>query len=94
MFGINSFHQVKEIAEGYTNWALGRENDLADKRMTICLKCPLYNSATDKCDSSRGINTKTGEVVKYPGEDIVMGCGCVMSAATRSTSKKCVLGKW
>lgn len=94
MFGINSFHQVKEIAEGYTNWALGREDELSEARMKICRECPLYNEDTDRCDSGRGINIKTEELVKYPGKDIVMGCGCKMQPKSKSPSSKCVLNKW
>ena len=94
MFGINSVQQVKEIAQGYTNWALGKEEELSQERMKICKECPLYNVSKDKCDGSRGINTKTGEIVKYPGKDVVMGCGCYLNKKTRVMSAKCVLNKW
>ena len=67
MFGINSLEQVKQIAQGYTNWALGREEELSAKRLVICRECPLYDSTVDKCSNKRGINTITGELVSLPG---------------------------
>lgn len=94
MFGINSIEQVGEIATGYTNYLLGREQELSEKRMAICRECPLYNKDTDRCDSKRGINTKTGELVYLPGKDVVMGCSCKLAAKTKSPSSKCPRGIW
>ena len=94
MFGINDWQQVKDIAEGWTNYALDREKDLSEKRMKICIECPLYNNDNDRCDASKCINIKTGEMAMGPGKDIVCGCNCFMKKASRSINKKCVLGKW
>lgn len=96
MFGANitSIEQVGQIVEGWTNDLLGREQELSDKRMAICRECPLYNEKTDRCDGKRGINTKTGELVQYPGPDIIMGCNCYCLRKTKSKRAKCVLGKW
>lgn len=94
MFGINSLEQVKQIAQGYTNWALGREDELSAKRLAICRECPLYDADTDRCSNKRGMNTVTGEIVSLPGENIVMGCGCYMKKKSRVLSAKCVLKKW
>ena len=94
MFGINSFEQVQEIAEGWTNDLLGREQELSDKRMAICRKCPLYNEKTDRCDSKRCYNTETGEITQYPGPNIICGCGCYLGPKTRSKRSKCPMSKW
>ena len=94
MFGINSFDQIGDIVEGYTNYALGKEDDLYEKRIKICRQCPLYNKEKDKCDSKKCWDKINKKLVDYPGKDIICGCGCIMSKAGRATSKKCVLGKW
>jgi len=94
MFGINNLHQIKEIAEGYTNWALDRESELAEKRMTICKECPIYNPDTDRCDSKKCYNKETGDITNIPSSVTVCGCGCYMNKKVRSVTSKCVLGKW
>lgn len=94
MFGINSFDQIEDIVEGYTNYALGKEDELSSKRMEICIKCPLYNKDRDKCDSKKCWDIKNQKLVDYPGKDIVCGCGCFCTKKTRVPSAKCVLNKW
>lgn len=72
---------LKEIGEGYLN--LAREKlgiapasvvTLAEKRLALCLACPVYDNGW--CASSQG------------------GCGCLMVAAVRSSTKSCPLAKW
>lgn len=94
MFGINSVDQVKQIAEGWTNYALGREKELSESRMKICRECPLYNTDKDTCDSKRCWDKANEKLVNYPGKDIICGCSCYMTKKTASPSAHCVLGKW
>ena len=94
MFGINSVNQVKQIAEGWTNYALGREQELSESRMKICRECPLYNEEKDTCDGKRCWDKVNQKLVDYPGKNIVCGCNCYMSAASKSRSKKCILDRW
>lgn len=94
MFGINSVQQVKEIAVGWTNDLLGREKELSESRMKICRICPLYNENNDRCDASRCINVKTGEMAMGPGQDIVCGCNCFMKKKTANPASHCVMKKW
>lgn len=94
MFGINSFEQIGQIAEGWTNDFLGKEQELSDMRMKICRKCPLYNKETDRCDSKKCYNKETGELSTSPGNGFICGCGCYMAKASRVKNKKCVLGRW
>jgi len=94
MFGINSFEQAEQIVEGYSNYILGKEEELYEKRIKICKKCPLYNSEKDKCDSKKCWDTSKNELVDYPGNNIICGCGCYMSKKGRVPNAKCVLNKW
>ena len=91
MFGIS---QIRDIAEGWTNYALGKENELSEQRMKICRQCKLYNVETDRCDSRRCLNLKTNELVQVPGKDVICGCNCVMQAKTRLERAKCIMSKW
>lgn len=91
MFGVN---QIKEIATGWTNYALGREKELSEYRMNICMECPIYNSEKDSCDSKKCWDKVNEKLVDYPGKDIVCGCGCYMKKKTSSPNSHCVLGKW
>lgn len=94
MFGINSFEQLGQIAEGWSNYALGREKELSESRMKICIQCPLYNKEKDTCDSKKCWDKENEKLVDYPGRNIVCGCGCYMQKKTSSPSSHCVLGKW
>lgn len=91
MFGK---YDIGQIATGWANDFLGREQELFESRMKICRECPLYNEKNDRCDASRCINTETGEMAMGPGKDIVCGCNCYMSKATRVPQKRCVRGLW
>lgn len=93
MFG-KLLKQGKQIVEGWTNYALGKEKELSEARMKICRECPLYNEQTDRCDSRRCYNKNTNTVTNIPDKNIVCGCGCVMKAKTRVLGSKCVLNKW
>jgi len=95
MFGINSFEQVGDIVEGHIKELVRQENDLANKRLAICRKCPLYSdSLGGKCDNRKCFNTVENKLVNFPGKNVICGCGCRLQAKTRLANSKCVLGKW
>lgn len=91
---INSFEQVKQIAEGWTNDLLGREQELSESRMKICRECPLYNEETDRCDSKKCYNKETGEVTSVPGKLTICGCGCYLHKKSRVPLAKCPMSRW
>ena len=97
MFGINSVKQMGQVIEGHFKEITGIENDLYLKRIKICKTCPLY-SVKDEigeiCDSKKCINTKTNSIEILPGQGVVCGCRCRLSAKTRVESASCVLNKW
>ena len=96
MFGIESTDQLKQIAEGWTSYALNREEELFESRMKICKECPLFghNALGDVCDSKKCYNPETGETSSTPGKGFTCGCGCKLAAALRVKAKKCVLNRW
>lgn len=97
MFGLDnvtSVKQVKQIAEGWANDLLKRENELYESRMKICRKCPLYDEESDRCDAKKCYNPKTGEIASHPFPGAICGCNCYMSKKTRVPESHCVLNKW
>lgn len=91
MFGLN----VKQIAEGWINDTLKLEQDLYNRRMPICRKCPLYSEGKmgPMCDAKKCIDEN--EVVSsYPGNGKICGCGCYIEKKTRVKNSKCVRGLW
>ena len=96
MFGINSFEQVGQIAEGHFKEITKQENELYESRIKICRECPLFSHSTlgDVCDAKKCWDVAENKVVKYPGPDIICGCGCRLDAKARVRGAKCVLNKW
>ena len=94
MFGINSFEQVGQIAEGHFKEITKQENELYESRIKICRECPLFshNTLEDVCDAKKCWDGN--KVVKYSGPDIICGCGCRLDAKARVRGAKCVLNKW
>lgn len=58
---------------------------LSAQRMEICSTCPIRTG--NICDPNKfGKHIKTG--------NFECGCGCNLTAKTRSLKSKCPLGKW
>ena len=96
MFGIDSLDQVGQIAEGWTNRVLNREQELVNKRLPICLKCPLHTDTIGggKCDRNKWYNPETKDLSTEYHPGYISACGCPHEAALRVASKKCPLDKW
>ena len=97
MFGINSVRQMGQVIEGHFKEITRTENDLYSDRIKICKECPLYSvkdGIGEICDPKKCINTKTNSIEILPGQDVICGCGCRLSAKTRVKSASCVLNKW
>ena len=93
MFGLNTKH----IAKGWVNDFLNKEEELYQKRISICRKCILYSNGGafgPICDSKKCINPSTGEPTYAPSSTSICGCGCFLNKKTRVQEAKCVLGKW
>lgn len=93
MFGVN----VRDVLEGHYKEITNQENELYEKRITICRKCPLYTvkeGLGPVCDSKKCWNENEKVIETYPSSNNVCGCGCRLNAKTRLASSKCVLNKW
>ena len=58
MFGLNTKH----IAQGWANDLLKKEEELYQKRISICKECILYSKAGTFgpiCDSKKCVNPET-----------------------------------
>ena len=69
---------IKQIAEGWANYMLGREDVVSKIRMKICKSC-------------EHISTKHNS--KRPDVHCVK-CGCTLAAKTRSLGSECPIGLW
>ena len=94
MFGVNSFKQAGDIAKGWANDLLGREQELHDLRMAVCKECVLYDPNSKRCNSKKCYNPETGEIRQFPGKGFICGCNCFMEKKSRVPSARCVLNKW
>ena len=95
MFGINSFEQVGQIAEGHFKEITKQENELYEFRIKICRKCPLFSEGSfgPYCDSKKCIDKNTHELT-YGNFNAICGCGCRLKAKLRLKKAHCVLEKW
>lgn len=86
-----------DIAQGFYNKMLNKEQGLQKKRMIICKGCKLYQ--VDKffgamCSRKLYLNPETNETSKTPKEGFSKGCGCVLDSKTRVERSKCPHDKW
>lgn len=87
---------ISQIAEGFFNNVVNKEQALYEKRIEICRKCPLLKEDLifgEVCTSKLYINNKD-EISKTPKEGFIKGCGCVMASKTRVDKAHCIINKW
>ncbi len=87
---------VQQIATGFINDILKREEELHQSRIAICEKCPIYDTsmAGPVCSAKKYYNTKTKVLTQYPSVGATNGCGCLLNKKTRVKDAKCPLDKW
>lgn len=70
--------------------------DLANKRLNICYKCPLYKKDVlgERCNSQRYINPDTDEWSYFPKKGYIKGCNCIVTLKAKNPKGHCVAGKW
>jgi hypothetical protein len=76
-----------QIIEGVANSIFKREDveDIAKRRMNVCLSCKLYTEDDKGC-----LVSGTGPCCNQQLD----GCGCSLSFKTRSLSSDCPQGHW
>jgi hypothetical protein len=89
--------QLKRIVKGHYNELMNINEEIANKRMEICKRCPLFT--TDPtwgplCNPQLYLNTTTMEVKDNPAEGFKKGCGCRLKAKTRDLESHCPTNQW
>jgi len=84
--------QIKEIIDGWSNYALKGLNlldenvkEIGKKRISICNSCNIrtHNFCSPR---KQGKHKETGKLIN--------GCGCLLNAKVLSLDSTCPLGKW
>ena len=89
--------KLREIKEGWLNHWFDNESikELSEKRASICADCPL--NVDNYCSrNKKGIVKETfiyNEQLRIKGS-IQNGCGCPLSAKTKSPDSQCPLNNW
>lgn len=86
---------VGQIVQGHINELVGLNEDISEKRLQICKKCPIYSTEWGGvCNRKLWLDPETNRVSLKPLEGYVQGCGCRLLAKTTLPNAKCVAGKW
>lgn len=87
--------QIGDIIEGHLNEVLKNNEELSESRLKICSVCPAAKQTAMgiMCDSSKWIN-KNDEISYESKPGYTRACGCRMSAKSRLSHAKCIIGKW
>ena len=86
---------IGQIVHGHVNEVLGLNENIKEKRMKICLKCPLYKDTLGGiCNSKLWLNPKTGDVSTEQEDGYYRGCGCRLQAKTTLATATCPAKKW
>lgn len=89
--------KLKQISDGWINHWFDNDKvkDLAEYRARICAQCPLnINNVCSK--NKEGSVRETfiyNEQIRLKGS-IQKGCGCPLSAKTKSPTTQCPLNNW
>ena len=87
---------INQLIEGHYKNLVNKNNDLMEKRMTICKDCKLYKEDTVLgaiCNNRLYLNPKTNETSIVKKEGFSRGCGCMLRAKARLKDAKCPIFK-
>ena len=93
MYDIN----LKNIANGFYNFILNKEEELYKERIEICRKCKLFKNDKilgDVCNEKLYLNPDTDKISKIELPGYGKGCGCVLEAKCRVRNARCSVNKW
>lgn len=89
--------QISDIINGHVNEALGKNEDIKEKRMKICKECPLYKETPmgPVCNSRLYISESDKTTVSdRPKIGYRRGCGCILARKTKLPNARCIVLKW
>jgi hypothetical protein len=87
---------AQQIAQGFYNALLKKEQSLYERRMMICRNCKLIKKDElfgEVCNGSLCLNKDTNETSDKEKEGYKCGCGCVLNSKTRVKEATCPVGK-
>lgn len=92
----DAINKSKNIVDGHIKELKGENQELYEKRLAICKKCPLFKESGVGfvCNRQLWMNPETGEVSTENIVNWVRGCGCRLNAKLRIPSMKCPANKW
>ena len=87
--------EVKNIIHGHINEVFNINEDISQKRLRVCYRCPLYSTKLGGiCNSSLWLNPKTGDVSTEQENGYYRGCGCRLQAKATLSTASCPAKKW
>lgn len=87
--------EIGNIIKGHVNEFLGLNEDISEKRMQICKKCPIFkDSLGGICNNRLWLDPKTDDVSYEYKEGYFRGCGCRLQAKTKLSKAICPANKW
>lgn len=87
---------LKDILKGHMKEFKKENDDLYEKRISICEKCPLFKmtSVGPICNSLKYLDKDLDIAFPTDGPNRTKGCGCRLNAKTRIEDATCPVGKW
>jgi len=95
--GLIQTGNIGNIAKGFYNNLLGKEEDLYKQRYSICKNCKLLKVDSifgEICNSTLYLNIVTNVISPIEKEGFKNGCACVIKSKLRVKETNCPLNKW
>ncbi len=76
---------------------MGNVNDLAEERMAICKKCPLYKDDPDRgeiCNPNKYLSPDGEKYSYFKKDGWVKGCSCHLPLKWARQNSHCPAKKW
>lgn len=70
--------------------------DLVQKRLEICKKCPIMRMTEFgmKCDDRKWISPDGTQASFFKKDGWKKGCGCFLNSKTRNPANHCIINLW
>lgn len=71
-------------------------DELSEKRLEICRKCPLYkeDEFSPICDNKKYISRDGKDWSYFPKKGYVKGCNCRLNSKVKNPSNHCIIKLW
>lgn len=87
--------EIGKIIKGHINELLSLNDNISEKRLEICKKCPLYlKDWGGLCNPELWMHPETKETSTILKEGFYRGCGCRLQAKTTLLDAVCPCLQW